>query len=326
MDYERCAALHNELLTRVVEGCGGKMPDPPLQIYWEAFNPSDEIAEALHPSVIEFLNRAWNEDIMLKHTLKASWIEDYNDTQIIAEHGWSWMPLEVILDSYLQMIDEKKVDSIPVNEWKEYSSRERELDCRIFHSPWIIHQFTQIDLDKTVTAFNRLVHAIESRMELRDYDEAAYMNLPWHDLSMCDQNFIPLSSFAHEFLSATANIKVRFRYIAPGIRFPTLTEFLDQPVTDFENSRHILLGQFPGNYPHWIQDPIYKRTDLVPGFYIHHVTVKPPPILQQRMSPPLTLRNWTAHLGAELKRWTLRGRLLGLPLRLRTESEPKGAR
>ncbi len=63
MDYERCAALHNELLTKVVRALGGEMPCAPLS-WWEARAPPDEVANALHPSLIEFLKRALDEDVM----------------------------------------------------------------------------------------------------------------------------------------------------------------------------------------------------------------------------------------------------------------------
>lgn len=63
MDYERCAALHNELLTRAVNGHGSQMPSNP-QTWWEARGPSEEVANSLHPSLIEFLKRAWDEDVL----------------------------------------------------------------------------------------------------------------------------------------------------------------------------------------------------------------------------------------------------------------------
>jgi hypothetical protein len=63
MNYERCAALHNELLTRAVRGRGVEMPYKPL-IWWEARAPSEEVANSLHPSLIEFLRRAWDEHVL----------------------------------------------------------------------------------------------------------------------------------------------------------------------------------------------------------------------------------------------------------------------
>lgn len=68
MDYERCAALHNDLLTRAVEGGGGKMPPKP-HTWWEAMAPSEEITKTIHPSLIEFLKCAWSEDMLPFHTV-----------------------------------------------------------------------------------------------------------------------------------------------------------------------------------------------------------------------------------------------------------------
>jgi hypothetical protein len=58
MDYERCAALHNELLFRGWPGAGNECIEPPT--WWEYYSPSDELTSRLHPSLIEFLKRAYH--------------------------------------------------------------------------------------------------------------------------------------------------------------------------------------------------------------------------------------------------------------------------
>jgi hypothetical protein len=58
MDYERCAALHNELLFRGWTGAGNEWIEPPT--WWEYYSPPDAVASRLHPSLIEFLRRAYN--------------------------------------------------------------------------------------------------------------------------------------------------------------------------------------------------------------------------------------------------------------------------
>ncbi|GLA67406.1 hypothetical protein AtubIFM54640_010724 [Aspergillus tubingensis] len=68
MDYERCAALHNMLLTIAVEGGGGKMPSKPMT-WWEDVAPSEEVVNMLHPSLIEFLKCAWTEIMLPFHTV-----------------------------------------------------------------------------------------------------------------------------------------------------------------------------------------------------------------------------------------------------------------
>ncbi|KAL4958711.1 uncharacterized protein BDV14DRAFT_207500 [Aspergillus stella-maris] len=264
MDYERCAALHNEILRRGVEGSGRKMQTASPQTYWEASTPSKEITSLLRPSdgalfhfvqglaepsrmappgtfirlyELSRLRKGDNEGILLNQdTMKASFIADYDDTPGVCALPFAWMPLEVILDAYLQMIDEGKVE------------------------------YTPADVAKAAAAFKRLVTAIHARMpeeedDSKDNDNndnestTNWNDLPWYNPSLLTQkhpNILPPSSFANEFLTATAHIKVRFRYIAPGLRFPTASEFLDrQPITDadFATPRSNALAQFPGNCP-----------------------------------------------------------------------------
>lgn len=203
----------------------------------------------------------------------------------ITMHEWSWMPLEVILDSYLQMDDEKKAQAISKDQAKL-------LRMDFLHGlmePWIIHQYTKTDLERATTAFKRLVGEIESRIQHND-DRTTVMDLPWNDsATFGDQCVLPPSSFAHKFLQSISDCSVRFRYIAPGIRFPTIAEFQDQPITDFVTSPYNHLGQYPGNCPLRIleiDDANYPQpvargnylglNNITAGFYIPHVVVTCP--------------------------------------------------
>ncbi|KAL4902738.1 hypothetical protein BDW74DRAFT_169328 [Aspergillus multicolor] len=300
MDYERCAALHNEILTKAVRAGGGEMPSAPLS-WWEARAPPGEVADTLHPSLIEFLKRAWDEDVkptrgclffflgtlklpegffrdeewftaddpyepgrFLKlyqssafsfeddggiffdqRTMKATFITYQENTQLVTAHEWGWMPLEVILDSYLQMVDEGKVEAVST---EQVALLGGDPTCGVV-KPWVIYEYTKVDVERATTAFKRLINAIESR--IKDKKDSAHtpIALPWHDSETYNPNLLPQSSFTHEFLSAISNIKVSFRYIAPGIRFPSIPEFADQPITDFTTSPRRNLGQFPGNCP-----------------------------------------------------------------------------
>jgi hypothetical protein len=58
MDYERCAAQHNELLFRGWTSAGNEWIEPPT--WWDYYSRSDELASQLHPSLIEFLKRAYH--------------------------------------------------------------------------------------------------------------------------------------------------------------------------------------------------------------------------------------------------------------------------
>ncbi|KAL5359772.1 hypothetical protein BJX96DRAFT_174664 [Aspergillus floccosus] len=332
MNYERCAALHNELLTRAVKGCGGKIPSKPLT-WWDATAPSEEIANTLHPSLIEFLKRAWDEPIILSNptlflyigalmsadglrhrvslyedegeegrfiklynsshfrlgddegilfdqtTLKASFIEDYNDSPIVTCHEWGWMPLEVILDSYLQMIDEEKVQTISEDQAKLVQN---DPSCSVVDQ-WIIHHYTKTDIERATIAFKRLVKVIESRVPHRE-NATTTLHLPWHDpATFSNQAILPPYSFAHKFLKAISNCKVRFQYIAPGVRFPTVPEFQDQPITDFVTSPYRHHGQFAGNCPLRIFqiDNAEHQQQLVP----HDKGFRPPQCRRRILHP-----------------------------------------
>ncbi|KAL3479681.1 hypothetical protein BJX99DRAFT_222009 [Aspergillus californicus] len=208
-------------------------------------------------------------------TGKASWVEDYNDTWPVSMHEWGWMPLEVILDAYLQMHDEGKAEAVLPSRLK--ALRVEYADTM---DPWIpIHQYTKTDVKRTVTAFQHLINAIHSRLENQNKCISSSMDLPWQDPVTLTQDFIPLDSFAHRFLQAVSQWKVQFRYIAPGIRFPTATEFLDQPIKVFGDSRYRHVGRFPGDCPlrifqiyaeHPAHDRVYNL-DLPTGFYIDPV-------------------------------------------------------
>ncbi|KAL4941850.1 hypothetical protein BDV06DRAFT_235798 [Aspergillus oleicola] len=289
MDYERCAALHNELLTRAVKGLGLEMPSKP-RTWWEVFSPSEDIVDILCEPLIEFLKRAYDTEILSgrgflfyflgffrtpkgllegaehsfdagrylkiyesshfmgwddegllfdQNTLTATWISDYNLTPDVCRHEWGWMPLELSLIRICRcMTKEKPRHSRPMK-------------------PWVIHRYTDTEIDKAVTALKRLIDAIDSRIENKN--AYTYKDLPWHD---------PATLW-----------KVAFRCIAPGIRLPTASEFLDQPIKVFSDSPYRHLGQFPGNCPLRLfqidaHNPVHDteyNINILPGFYIDPV-------------------------------------------------------
>jgi hypothetical protein len=63
------------------------------------------------------------------------------------------MPLQQILGAYLEMIDEGKVEIFT----------EIKFPLAQFF-PWEYYQYTQRDIDKSITIFNRLLDAIEHRL------------------------------------------------------------------------------------------------------------------------------------------------------------------
>jgi hypothetical protein len=47
-----------------------------------------------------------------QHTFKATYVVHVDDTRDTCLHEWGWMPLEAILNSYLEMVDEGKVSIV----------------------------------------------------------------------------------------------------------------------------------------------------------------------------------------------------------------------
>ncbi|KAL3454242.1 hypothetical protein BJX65DRAFT_302029 [Aspergillus insuetus] len=134
------------------------------------------------------------------------------------------------------MVDEGKVSIVRDFSYEIDSDDEYDVDPSI-EEPWMMNPYSKTDVSKAVAALRRLITAIEARMDETTATKPE-INLPWHDPATSNQAFLPPDSFAQEFLSAVSTWTVRFRYLAPGIRFPTVAEFLDQGVGE---------GEFPGD-------------------------------------------------------------------------------
>jgi hypothetical protein len=64
MDYERCAALHNAIVKHGWIASGHSLDDLPLTSCWQANEEGwEEDVDRLHPSMIEFLKRAYNTEM-----------------------------------------------------------------------------------------------------------------------------------------------------------------------------------------------------------------------------------------------------------------------
>ncbi|KAL5333708.1 hypothetical protein BJX70DRAFT_403326 [Aspergillus crustosus] len=263
MDYERCAALHNEILLRGYLGRGMRWPSPPPKTWWEKEAPSPEIASKLSPSLIEFLKRAHlpsnasaphsifyylsyvpsPEEMISNLFLRkfngssegGPYVLLYQYNAIHEEEGLGLMPLETILAGYIDMIDEGKVAAVA--NWEDGEPGVPEWPWPA--PPWVLHIYTAVDVQKAVAATKRLLDAIEAKIEEHEHEhehsagpsetKAADTNyLPWNDPAALPADLVPPGTFAFEFLQGIKMLKARFRYIAPGVRFPTVEEFLAQ--------------------------------------------------------------------------------------------------
>jgi hypothetical protein len=148
-----------------------------------------------------------------------------------------WHRLEEVLDAYIDIIGHSKIK--PVDDDFEYegpSDRRR---------PWIFYDYSEAIMQRTVTAFNELVQAIEERMPHHEPRDSSDDN-PLVDASVLDE--AQIEGFAKEFLSRVRG--TRIKYLAPGVLVPTAEHLFNQPYRDSlslnaESRPPILL--FPGD-------------------------------------------------------------------------------
>jgi hypothetical protein len=182
-------------------------------------------------------------------TSRATFIADYNDAAAFHRHTWGWLPFEDILSGYVDMITEGKVTPVPWRKSGDLDPSPTNTNGEAgthYVPPWKLKLWTSTDLDKAVSAMRRLVHAIEARVDLLAQDSCnpspPYGHLLWHDpAAFSNERLVPPGTFAHEFLKAISGWMVRFRFIAPGIRFPTLAEFLAQSSRERHHKGSLLI-------------------------------------------------------------------------------------
>ncbi|KAE8373377.1 hypothetical protein BDV26DRAFT_296977 [Aspergillus bertholletiae] len=148
-------------------------------------------------------------------------------------HGWGFKPLEVILDSYLDMIDEGKVTLM-------YPNRP---DYPVPMDPW------------------RLLAAIKAR---QPSGEAADSYNPWSNPDLLTSINLPSNTFTHEFRTGLSTQNIPFRYLAPGIRLLTTTEFATQPY----------LGSYPTDDPDSLPLLLFCTDEIPAGLYIETIHSK----------------------------------------------------
>ncbi|CZR69526.1 uncharacterized protein PAC_19426 [Phialocephala subalpina] len=92
------------------------------------------------------------------------------DDTIVPEEDRPWMPLQTTLEQYLDMIELEKVISVP-RDGSDYDSDEEvdedlvdEEKVKMERKPWVLQPHSKRILDRTLTAYQNLVRAIEERM------------------------------------------------------------------------------------------------------------------------------------------------------------------
>ncbi|KAH5158348.1 hypothetical protein HBI24_069250 [Parastagonospora nodorum] len=135
-----------------------------------------------------------------------------HNTNVTMNGRMGWLDLEVILDRYIEMIEQGKVVAVD----DTYEGEQERI------SPWIMPSYTQLDLDETLEAFGELVNAISSKMPSQPPTTEPARGLLDLVTGGNPQMLRP-HTLAHKFL-CDAPVP-SFTHIAPGLRIATQQPF-----------------------------------------------------------------------------------------------------
>ncbi|KAF2672540.1 hypothetical protein BT63DRAFT_369504 [Microthyrium microscopicum] len=122
-----------------------------------------------------------------------------------------WLPLEVILDAYIDMIDKGKI---------VIASGLVEGEYRV-ESPWTLLPYSNHDLQSSLGAFQDLVDAISARLPHPTVDSTEPL------ANASTMAAVKLQVFAKEFFLKAK--RPSFKFIAPGIAIQSEDELRNQP-------------------------------------------------------------------------------------------------
>ncbi|CAI7601020.1 unnamed protein product [Penicillium viridicatum] len=289
-DPQRSAELHNQILHHAWTGAGHDVASLPSTTWWEDYSPVD-LEPRLTPKLAKFLrsarstpSRGWastgcytcDEEVGIvfdQDTELATYMPHWQFIRDSIGNPGCWMPLQQILGAYLEMINEGKVEIFTEDKYPAAQ-----------YFPWEYYQYTQRDIEKSITAFNRLLNAIEHRHRPSAQSAKIAINYPQ---SVLDEAFIPNKSFVGSFLSALPSREIQFGYIAPGIRIQSFDELKTQPfaalsamtqnISDGEDEDDgedeqipFLLFRADGSNPSpWCRP--YDNIDIPAGLYIEEI-------------------------------------------------------
>lgn len=137
-----------------------------------------------------------------------------HDTEITMNGRQTWLPLEIILDGLVDLIEQGKIRAVD----ETYAGEQERTE------PWIMPSYTQRDLDEAVDAFTQLVDAIHVRMPERPRSEGVGL---LDIVTGGHPEILPADSFAHLFLAACP--RPAFKFIAPGLGIATTQPFAPDP-------------------------------------------------------------------------------------------------
>ncbi|CAD0096051.1 unnamed protein product [Aureobasidium mustum] len=140
-----------------------------------------------------------------------------HDTDVTMNGRQTWLPLEIILDGLIDMIEQGKVVAVD----EDYDGEQERTE------PWIMPPYTEQDVQDTLQAFRSLVDAVSTRMPTQiQHTENSIIDL----VTGGDLDCLPSDSFAYRFLSQAK--APPFIYIAPGLRIADHQPFAAVPLEE----------------------------------------------------------------------------------------------
>ncbi|KAF8847580.1 hypothetical protein BDZ45DRAFT_699092 [Acephala macrosclerotiorum] len=182
------------------------------------------------------------------------------DDTIVLEEDRPWIPLQTILEQYLDMTELEKVITAPRGGSDDDSDDEVDEDLvdeekvKVERKPWILQPHSKRILDRTLTAYQNLVRAIEERMpnsasdsplsspprkrqrgEQEPISEAKEHEFSQVISALTTSNQASESSFVVKFLQQIAHpTRPELKFLAPGLRLPTSESLSNQPFRDID--------------------------------------------------------------------------------------------
>jgi hypothetical protein len=165
-----------------------------------------------------------------------------HDVEITMNSRQMWLPLEMILHGFVDIIDQGKVLAVGDG----YDGKQEHTE------PWTMPSYTESDLHDTLQAFEQLVDAIHARMPSQPQKtRQCLLDL----VTGGNAESLPPISFAHRFLARCS--KPSFTYIAPGLSMAQYQPFA-------QASRQVEADKL---YPLLLflsTDPAYQETRRTP--------------------------------------------------------------
>lgn len=134
----------------------------------------------------------------------------------------TWHPLETVLGTWLDSIRKGDVEAVP----KDGGKNRLEHQDGFINDPWELVPYSDLILDETINAFNRLVGAVEARMPKASTMDPDDIVRGLVDQSVLQSIKLP-QGFAYHFLRRAR--RPRFQMIAPGLQVSTPSTFSPQP-------------------------------------------------------------------------------------------------